>query len=86
MTDEEFQARYEALKADVLAAYDKHASGVPYDARGLRGALAAALTSTAAKLIARDLGAEQCHAIFAAMGEFHAQALAALRTPKGQVH
>lgn len=85
MTDEEFTVRYEALKADLLKAWDTHAGGVPCDERGLRGGMLAAFTSTAARLITRDIGIEQCHALFVAMGEWRKQALEALTASKGRM-
>lgn len=84
MTDEEFNARYEALKADLMRAWELHSRGVPADERGWRGQLLGGITSSAAKLIAREVGAEQCHALFAAMGDFHKQALEALLASRGR--
>lgn len=86
MTDDEFDARYGALKAAMLSAWREHGEGVPADARGLRGQLIGALTSTSMLIVSSEVGLEQCHELFAAIGQFHQQALDALHTPKGQVH
>lgn len=86
MTDDEFDERYGALKAALLSAWREHAGDVPADARGLRGQLIGALTSTSMLIAASEVGLEQCHALFVAIGQFHQQQLDALHTQKGRMH
>lgn len=83
MTDDEFDERYGALKAALLSAWREHAGDVPADARGQ---LIGALTSTSMLIAASEVGLEQCHALFVAIGQFHQQQLDALHTQKGRMH